>query len=328
MPQTFTNRDLNKPLSQTVFSKSKTFTNKDLENNHPPDILDNAMDDEQIASPPDIMDDEAESTITEVNQNEPDTWMKGFINSITSGDALDAGMSGLKGFAKGATLDIPASIYGGLKSVYNLVTNPKETISNIPSDLVNMASGIGERFSKAGSEPEEFGRMMGNITGQPLTTYGLAKATPSIVRGTGAAVEGTGRVMRRYAPLTGMPIISPLAGRNLVRAERMVGRGLESVGKKMRGKSTPTPAEGLTSETMPVIQEGESVVPKKYKVIRNENPPKPSVKRKVRPNGDGTFTDLTTGELLDSKGQSIIEYGGKPIDRNSPFFTRNRPSQQ
>lgn len=263
-----------------------------------------------------------ESTVTKVNENKPDTWMKGFINSITSGDALDAGLQGAKGFAKGATLDIPASIYGGLKSVYNLATNPVETISNIPSDLVNMVSGIGERFSKAGSEPEEFGRMMGNITGQPLTTAGLVKAGPSIIRGTGNVVEGTGRVMRRYAPLTGMPVISPLAGRNLVRTERMVGRGLESVGKKMRGIGK-SPSPEITSQDMPVIQNGEALP--KYKVIRDESPSTSTIpKRKVRSNGDGTFTDLNTGELLDSKGQSIIEYGGKPIDRNSPFFTRNR----
>ena len=47
-------------------------------------------------------------------------------------------------------------------------------------------------------------------------------------------------------------------------------------------------------------------------------------KRQLRSNSDGTFTDVNTGEVLNSKGENIIEINGKPIDRNSSFFKRNR----
>ena len=72
------------------------------------------------------------------------------------------------------------------------------------------------------------------------------------------------------------------------------------------------------------LQEGDDLL-ESFKVIRNETPETGiKVKPRVKPNKDGTFTNLDTGEVLDSRGDSIIEINGKPVDRNSFIFKKNR----
>ncbi len=302
--------------------QSRVYTNKDLiGQTHPPDILDDGDVNDVMDSPPDVLDDD--ETPQGDNYKGPDTWMEGFQNSFDSGDALDAGLRGLKGFAKGAILDIPETLYEGGKQAFNMATNPVGTFINNLKGIPEQAANIRHTITHAGSEPEEFGEMMGVATGQPLVTAGLAKGAPGAVRTAGKVLEPTGRVMKRYTPLTGMPVVSPFAGRNLMRLERLAGRGIESVGKKMKSFGSNA-SEGLMSSDLAGLEEGESIAPpKKFKVINQEHAT-PKIKRDLRVNEDGTFTDKNTGEILDSKGQPIIEYNGKPVNKDSPFFLKNR----
>ena len=76
------------------------------------------------------------------------------------------------------------------------------------------------------------------------------------------------------------------------------------------------------------LTEGESIFdikygePTRHKVIAQDKPPK--LKPKLRTNGDGTYMNVDTGEVVDKMGQPIIELNGKPITKDSDFFTRNR----
>ena len=168
----------------------------------------------------------------------PTTFLGGVGKSLMSGEAPMAGLQGAGGFLKGATLDIPESIIGGI----NTLLHPIDAISNIPSGLKN----IGNTFEKAGSDPEAFGRMMGQMTGQPLVTAGLAKAVPP-------SMQATGGLMRRYQPISGM-IPGFLHARTLRNLERILGSGVENVGEKLGNISlgesrTSTPQSPLKLST-------------------------------------------------------------------------------
>lgn len=327
-PQTYTNKDLGKPLSKRPGSLSKVYTNKDLkvDDDFEPDDSDFVADSSEETD--DFQPDESPSNnISVVAENAPDSWSEGFINSITSGEALGAGLSGLKGFAKGATFDIPESIIGGIKGAYNLVTDPINTIKSIPPGIKAMM----ELTEQAGARPEEFGRMMGQMTGQPLTTAGLVKAAPSITRGAGAVLEPTGRMMRRHQPLTGMPIISPFAGRNLQKLERYAGRGLENVGQRMRQVGKPNRVKAINDKVSepgdsPLV-EGQPISPDmelSYRKPLVKEPVAAPTKPKVRLNPDGTYTNLDTGEIFDSTGKPMALPSEAPITKDSSFFNQNR----
>lgn len=145
-----------------------------------------------------------------------------------------------------------------------------------------------------------------------LLTGGVLSKIKPITKGIGKGVELTGRMLSEHKPLTAwMPrIAEPRMFRGM---QELGGKGLEYIGKKMRG--TDKIEEPLKSYKVIQSNPEESLSPiaKQY-----------MGKRKMRANGDGTFTDLNTGEVLNSKGESIIEINGKPIDRNSSFFKRNR----
>lgn len=236
---------------------------------------------------------------------------------------------GLKGFIKGATIDIPSSIIGGIKGAYNLAKDPLNFGPNVMKGISDTTGNLIDSFENAGSEPEQFGRLMGNITGQPLVTAGIAKGTPSAIRGTGHVIEPVGKFIKDYRPMTGMPVISPLAGRNLNRIERVTGAGIEKLGQGMKnvGKNNQV----IIPTEVPL--EIPNVPAKSFKVIRNEIPEGESLspiakeymaKKKLRANRDGTFTDTVSGEVVNSKGESIIEINGKPLDKNSSLFKKNQ----
>jgi hypothetical protein len=297
----------------------------------------------------------------------PDTYWGGFRNSLTSGEAIKTGGKAALGYLKGATIDIPESIIGAVESVWNLAKDIVpipgnrilDRIKSIPSGISNMYEGIKDITAESGSHPEEFGRMLGQITGQPLVTAGITKGTPSAIRGTGASVELAGRVMRKYAPISGtIPrLMEPRIARTI---ERGIGGMIERGGQRMR-------KFGLNK--IPVIQ-GEVVNPVEepsfYEVepkqlgpsIADQVVPEPPIKprrisaindvdgktrkRNVRANRDGTFTDLKTGDLLNDEGNRIVKIDDKDVvpespesltdqilgpdvelNRNSKFFNKN-----
>jgi hypothetical protein len=181
----------------------------------------------------------------------PSTFAEGVLDSLTSGEAAGAGAKGGLGFLKGATLDIPSSAMGALRGVGNLITNPKETIAGIPEGLGNMW----EIAQQAGTDPEAFGRMMGQITGQPLVTAGLARGAPGAARAVianahraGPPLETVGGLIRTHGGITGFmpPFTVPRYARL---AERMAGRGIEEVGRRLTATKPVPPMPQVT--TMP-----------------------------------------------------------------------------
>lgn len=393
MPQSsrvYTNKDLDTNRS-FPYSQSRTFTNRDLKSDvNPPDIMDDGdLTNDVMDSPPDIMDDESTEqprNIQAVSENEPDTWMEGFKNSFTSGEAFNTVMGGAKGFLKGS-IDIPATIkglYEAAKAKYNDegdgITNENE-LKNELTNRLSKPMGNPLDAMTAGSNPEEFGHEMGMTFGQPLLTYGMMKGAPSAIRTVGKVVEPTGRFMKNYTPLstaTGAAVGGATGGipgamlgtmrpftRPLRFMERKIGKGMESIGNKMQNVGIKSPLEGeYVGESS--LTEGEIIKPiKSMKVIRKELPPskvdhyasqsnpksfidsldeemqlqegqeltvKPQPKLpKMRRNQNGTFTNLDTGEIVNAKGESIIEINGKPVSKqmlndmkDSKFFNKNR----
>lgn len=378
---------------------SRTYTNKDVEKylpktNHPPDIMDDSPDIiDETPSPPDVMDDDSEPVVSNakpVSDNEPDTFWEGFGNSYKTGEAQDVNTRSLMGYAKGA-INLPKTIMSMIDSASSLYNDPSGTIKSIPQGVVSGIKGIYNTTKMAGSNPEAFGEMMGEMTGQPLVTAGLAKGAPG-------AIANTGKVLQNY-PLTdwvpGSKFVVPPAVRRLDRnvISGAAGRGLESVGNKMRGTSkirvvdgkivepgdspfmegevipediilpkelppsktsfygreknpnsiiTPKPKERLQlseSKGSQYLDEGDLVDkrPLRDRIKEIENLPDElvegqeltkSVKPKVRLNKDGTYTNLETGEVLDSNGKAVPVTKSKStkpdIDKNSSFFKKNR----
>lgn len=312
---------------------SRVFINKDLHSqampvNEQEDDFIPDSDDFQSDAEDDFIPDSTESQVpsaqmSTVSNEEPDTFASGFMNSILSGEAGDVSTKSMQGFLKGAVLDIPSSIWGGIKSVGNLIANPKETISSIPEGLKEMASGMYDTTMRAGSEPEAFGRMAGQLTGQPLATAGLVKAMPAATRMTGAVIEPTGRFMRKHTPLTGMPIISPLAGRNLMKLERATGRGLESVGQRMKqvGKTadsidveTPPSANKPIKNLIEQIDAPEVELSRNSTLFNKNKSPKSTQvegefpfpdKPEIMLTKDGSYINLKTGEIVDSPSSQL-----------------------
>lgn len=343
-------------------AQSRVYTNKDIEkyvvkDEPPPDILDelNELDE----PPPDILDETPVSnTISKLPDNAPDTWMEGFKQSVLGGEASNVGMQGAKGWLKGAILDIPESIKtipGMAKSAFELI-NPTQWYDHPPQEKIKsgieMVKGMANLTSQAGNQPEEFGRMMGQLTGQPIVTEGIVRGMPPAIRGTGVVAENAGRIMNKYTPIstaTGAAVGASYGGfpgavlgtmrpsTAFLRAiERPIGRGIESVGKKMRqfGKGRVKVVDGQIVESPDgsPFKEGEfiQVFPKElppsktsfYGPEKNPDPKRPilalppsslvegteltkSVKPRVRLNKDGTYINLDTGELVDSQGNPV-----------------------
>lgn len=180
-------------------------------------------------------------------KGEPTDFWGGFRKSITSGEAFgDAGTKGALGWLKGATVDLPGSIMGGLKSVGNLISDPVNTIRNMPGDIANMGRGIKDTFMQAGHNPEAFGEMMGQMGGQPLVTAGITKGVPMLRNPVGRGIETIGNTMEKYQPVSGMiPRIAE--ARTMRNVERAVGKKVSAFGSKIQ---------------KPIVKQGEVVPPK------------------------------------------------------------------
>lgn len=157
----------------------------------------------------------------------------------------DAMLGGARGWLKGATLDLPSSIVGGVKALFN----PIDTIKSIPEGLNSMW----DTAMRAGSDPEAFGRMTGQMGGQPLVTGGLVKSAPIVKTGMGRTLQRTGGFIKRHQPVTG--IVPPIAmPRSLRMMEKGVGQGMEWTGNRMIPKpETPVPNYNFTTSGLPDI---------------------------------------------------------------------------
>lgn len=174
----------------------------------------------------------------------PDTFMEGVLNS--GPEVLDAMGSSALGYLKGATLDIPSSLYHGAK---NAVMHPIDTLLSSMGPLGDVISGkdsmapIREASANAGAQPEAFGRIAGQLAGQPAVTGGIISGAPSAVRAAGTPIAATGRAMKNYQPISG--ILPGMLEPRLARiAESMAGRGIEAIGNRMRRPAPVPPLEG------------------------------------------------------------------------------------
>jgi len=176
---------------------------------------------------------------------EPTTFGEGFKKSIMSGEALDAGLQGLKGYAQGAIADLPASMMGALGTIGGMISYPRQTMSDVWQGLKT----IPQTTMMAGGQPEEFGRMMGQITGQPLVTAGIAKNIPAIRAGIGMPIEAAGHVMGESQPLSGiMPRFARM--RTLKLLEKELGPKVEKYGGMISGKPPKSGIPGTSRGTM------------------------------------------------------------------------------
>lgn len=152
---------------------------------------------------------------------EPGTFGGGVLNSITSGEAPKAALKGALGYAQGAIADIPSSLWGMAKLgasmspdalVGNLIRGERPPIIDAAKSFYNLPSNVWEAGKQAGSHPQEFGRIMGQLTGQgpimdaaiggiPEGTFGSEERIPS-------AIETAPKVMKTVAG----PVIRKLGG--------------------------------------------------------------------------------------------------------------------
>lgn len=190
-----------------------------------------------------------------------------------------AGQGGM-GFLQGAIGDLLPNIGIGLKQLGALALDPVGFAQrNIPQIPGAISQAI-ETTKMAGAEPEAFGRMMGNIAGQPLATEGLGPAT----RALGYPVAGYGRIMQRYSPASwfmprdifGMRIRAMFLPYLAARAvERGVGRNIvEPMGEFMK---SPTLPESISRAIPPVSSSGSRFtpnIPVRYGVVVPEEGPK------------------------------------------------------
>lgn len=244
----------------------------------------------------------------------PTSFLGGAFKSLTSGEAFGEGGAAdksVRGFAKGALLDLPASLVGSLESIANFLVDPVSTTKSAIQGIPGALSSIAETTTRAGSDPEAFGRMMGNITGQPLATAGLARGAPAGFRAAGTPIEATGRVMRRYQPFSGfIPRIAE--SRTLRNIERGMGSKIEQVGQWMK---RPT-KQGVVVEG-PMIREGE-IIPDEALMRRA---PDPKIPEQLGP-GRRTFYGNPPNEpIVPQTGPKLLGPGAlespKPV---SPKF--------
>jgi hypothetical protein len=246
--------------------------------------------------------------------NEPGTFAGGVLKSLTQGEAPIAGLKGGLGYLQGAVLDIPSSIYGALETGANLITDPVKTGTNLWEGIKQLPSHFAELTSKSGYDPVAFGRAMGQLTGQPAVTAGIAKIPPtSVVRALGYPTEISGKILQNQG-ISGFfpPIAVP---KHLKRAEQLFGGGLEKIGQRMK-------QVGLTPE--------EINAPALNQWYGGEKPsPVPPPEQTILPSSPDVWDDLLKESRPISDADALRNfYGGeKPgsVPPSEPTVMPNNP---
>jgi hypothetical protein len=183
-------------------------------------------------------------------RNEPTTFTGGVGKSLASGEALKAGMEGGLGWLKGATLDLPGNIIGGATGLAKLGANammgPFGGAPQMGQEMMSIPGQLADITMRAGSDPETFGRTVGQATGQPLAAAGVgAVAKPAAVMA-GRGIEAVGRGVAAHKPVSGL-FPRMFDSRTLRGLEGGAGRGIERIGETVRNLGTPT----VQGEIMP-----------------------------------------------------------------------------
>lgn len=186
--------------------------------------------------------------------HEPDTFASGVLRSLGTGEAFKAGAEGGLGWLKGAITDLPETLWGAAKDLGTSLSDPIQTIKDAPGAFRHGIPAMGKQMwdttTNAGADPEAFGRMMGQLTGQPLVTEGIIKGVPQLRAPVGKALESTGRLAAEKQPITGM-IPSMFGMRTARNAEAAVGRGVQGLGQRMRLKATGVESADKLARTGP-----------------------------------------------------------------------------
>lgn len=201
--------------------------------------------------------------------NEPTTFAGGVMKSLTSGEALKTGLQGGLGWLKGATLDLPSTMISGATGLAKLGANAMmgpfgnapEMGQEMVASALKMPGQLSDMTMRSGSEPEAFGRTVGQVTGQPLATAGVGAATPKVVppvvRGVGGATAGLGKIAAKYQPLSGLiPFGGIRTARNI---ERGIGKGMINVGERLKRVGKPAPPVIDAEIVNPPWTEGEII---------------------------------------------------------------------
>jgi microcompartment protein CcmL/EutN len=169
---------------------------------------------------------------------EPDTYWAGFRKGLSEGAS-----GGWTGFVKGIK-GSPANLASGVKAL--VTTNPVTTIEQT-------AAGIGripEAVRRAGTNPEEWGESVGNLTGQTM----LTSAAPTIIRGAPGAVKAAIPAAVRTTAAIGDVVdpaiigsVSPRTG-NIVRAAQRMRKALPD--------ATPSTVPDLKAAIDQAVAEG------------------------------------------------------------------------
>lgn len=200
----------------------------------------------------------------------PTSFSGGLQQSLFGGEAIKAGLKGGLGWLKGATLDIPDTIGTMLSDAGEVISHPIRTLQDAPSAFREGLPAMGRQFAdvaaNAGSDPEAFGRMMGQLTGQPIVMEGarlgapmvkqipsatstavsktplLNKLVPGALEPTGRFLEGT----RAYSTIPTTP--KGIVARTVGRVVSPVGTKIREIGENIRLKRHGVqPANDLAS---------------------------------------------------------------------------------
>lgn len=244
---------------------------------------------------------------------EPTTFWGG-VNKATQpgGEVEQSVLKSLLGYAKGAVLDIPSTIMGAIQDfpegVSRLATDPIGTLKGAAEGASYMPGQLAEIAKMAGSEPEAFGRTMGNMTGQPLAMELGIPHIPGAIRATGNPVAAAGRLIKEKQPITGFlpPFMAPRTARMI---EGGVGSGIEAVGEAMKKTGLPKPPVQMAPSTPPT---NPNVMPSSAREITAPGPirtidVRPPAPDNFRPSSGPMVETGPRTEMIPGQGQMLSE---------------------
>lgn len=150
--------------------------------------------------------------VDEALAKEPDTYWAGFRKGLSEGAS-----GGWTGFVKGMK-ESPGSLVSGLKAL--ATTNPVTTVEQTAAAVGRIPAAV----ARAGTNPEEWGRDVGNVTGQTM----LTAAAPTVIRGAPGAIRAAIPAAVRTTAAVGDVVdpaiigaVSPRIGNVVRAAQRM-----------------------------------------------------------------------------------------------------------
>lgn len=278
--------------------------------------------------------------------NPDDEWWKGFGESLFGGEAGKAGLKGELGWGKGAIIDLPQSMAGGLETIGGLIAHPTQEMGDIAVDIKALPGKVESSFEHAGSDPFAFGETMGQLGGQPLMADiapGLIKAGAPVAARAAAAtlpvagrgLQNVGEFVARNQPITGLapPFAVPRTARLLEKGVGKgidyAGQGLETVGNKLtEALGNVKPESDVVSSTLKQVKKpdtdegGDKTPPEKIATLqKTATNIQDNIDKKY--GGDTTRASASTQKrLADTKAATPL------LNRPGTYITVRKPTPQ